>query len=249
MPAKQMDLNADLGETSGDHIHLLPFITSANLACGSHAGGGQILIEAVRAAAEHNVQIGAHPSYPDRDNFGRLSMRGNLSTSELVVLIKEQISVVETEVQKFGKTISHVKAHGALYNDAMVFEDIAEAVIEASEGKPILGLPNSVLERLASELGVPFIAEGFMDRAYTNSGTLVSRSIAGSVLSHDEALNQIRELAQTGFITSIDGIKLELDLQTICIHADTPDAAQTAASVRALFESEGIAISAFQGDQ
>jgi UPF0271 protein len=247
MKLTTLDLNADLGETVNDYLELLPVITTANVACGSHAGGGELLTQTVKACVESNVQVGAHPSYPDRENFGRVSLRDKFTKAELVTLLKEQIDLVRDELATHGKALSHIKAHGALYNDAMVHQDIAEALIVAVEPFeiPIFGLPNSVLETVARQSGVTFILEGYMDRAYTNQGTLVPRSLAGAVLDHTAALNQIEQLVLSGTVVAINGTVLELALSTICIHADTPDAGNTAKAVRKMLESNGITIQPF----
>jgi len=249
MKLTTIDLNADLGETVNDYIDLLPIITSANVACGAHAGGGELLVQTVEAAVKNNVQVGAHPSYPDRENFGRVSMKSRFSKEELSILLKEQISLVITELQKHGKVLSHVKAHGALYNDAVVDHAVAEAIVESASGYPIFGLPNSVLETVANAKGVPFIAEGYMDRAYTNQGALVPRSVEGAVHSHDLALKQIEQLCKTGTLTSLDGEVIDLNIQTLCIHADTPDADKTAREVKELLLSNGINIEPFKAQR
>jgi UPF0271 protein len=247
MKLTTLDLNADLGETVNDYLELLPVITTANVACGSHAGGGELLTQTVKACVESNVQVGAHPSYPDRENFGRVSLRDKFTKAELVALLKEQIDLVRDELATHGKTLSHIKAHGALYNDAMVHQDVAEALIEAVKSfeVPAFGLPNSVLQSVAKQAGVTFIPEGYMDRAYTNQGTLVPRSLSGAVLDHAAALAQIEQLALSGTVVAIDGTVLELALSTICIHADTPDAGNTAKAVRTMLESNGINIQPF----
>jgi UPF0271 protein len=248
MKLTTIDLNADLGETVNDYLDLLPIITSANVACGAHAGGGELLKETVRACVASGVQVGAHPSYPDRDNFGRISMKNDFSKEELTELISNQIELVLTELKHNGSALTHVKAHGALYNDAVVDVAVAEALVEAVKvyGVPVFGLPNSALETVAKKHGLAFIPEGYMDRAYTSLGTLVPRTIPGAVLSHDQALTQIAELAVSGTIQSIDGVVLDLNLQTLCIHADTPDAATTAQAVKAIFEANDIVISSFK---
>jgi len=244
-----IDLNADLGETEGDYLALLPLITSANVACGGHAGGGELLIETVISALAHNVQVGAHPSYPDRENFGRISMKKQFSGEQLIQIIVEQINAVKLELGKHGASVSHIKAHGALYNDAMVDVSVAETLVQAcvlaAKDIPLFGLPGSTLEQVCKEQGVAFIAEGFMDRAYNDNGTLVSRTLPGSVLNHAEAAKQAEELIRSGSITSYQGNPLALKIQTLCVHADTPDAAQTVLEVRELLESHQVEISRF----
>jgi len=248
MKLTTLDLNADLGETVNDFIDLLPVISSANVACGGHAGGGELLRQTVKACVEGNVQVGGHPSYPDRENFGRVSLRGKFSEAELVALISDQIELVRAELETHGQYLSHVKAHGALYNDAMVHHDIAEALCAAVKplGLPVFGLPTSVLETVARQEGIEFIPEGYMDRAYTNQGTLVPRTVPGAVLDHTAALSQIELFVLSGTLVAIDGTVLELALRTICIHADTPDAGHTAMAVRVMLENNGIAIDSFK---
>ena len=248
--SEAMDLNADLGETEGDYIELLPIVTSANVACGAHAGGGQLLVDTLRAAKEHSVKVGAHPSYPDRENFGRVSLRGAISEADLIRSITEQIELLKTEAEKLGIKLNHVKAHGALYNDAMVYEDVAisflAAVVSAAPGLPVLGLPNSKLEALAEEQGIRFIPEGFVDRAYTNQGQLVPRTETGSVLDYERSLVQVREIAKEGTVTTITGNKIKLLVETLCIHADSPDAARSAKAVKDLLLQNQVPVKAFE---
>ena len=244
-----IDLNADLGESEDDYIPLLPIVSSANVACGGHAGGGELLIKTVKAAVSHGVQIGAHPSYQDRENFGRRSLRGLMSEDELVTKLKEQISLVADELSKHNRVMSHIKAHGALYNDAMVHQDIALLLVktanEFAPGIPLLGLPNSVLEEECKKAGVGFIREGYADRAYTSLGTLVPRSESGSVLGHEEAVEQVIRMITTKSVFSKDGTVIPMDVATICIHADTPDAAVTAKNLKEELENLGIHIKPF----
>lgn len=250
MPVNSIDLNADLGEHPGDYIELLPLVSSANVACGAHAGGGQLLIDTIAAAIDNQVLIGAHPSYPDRENFGRVSLRGQFSVAELVSLISDQVEIVKTELESRGSQLNHIKAHGALYNDAMVHEDIANSLVQVATHfrVPVLGLPSSVLQQLATANGVTFIAEAFVDRAYTNEGKLVPRSVTGSVLDHDKALSQVEQLLTKSQVTSIDGVTIPLIVQTICVHADTPDAVKTAKDVRALLLELGIELKGFHSN-
>lgn len=244
-----LDLNADLGESANDFEKLLPIITSANVACGGHAGGGELLKQTISEAVKNSVQVGAHPSYPDRENFGRVSMKDKFSKAELVEIIAKQIEVVVEELKTHGVRLSHVKAHGALYNDAMVDDAVAEAFIEAVKhvaSVPVFGLPNSVLEKVALKHDLEFVAEGYMDRAYTKEGMLVPRSLSGAVLNHEQALTQIEQLAKTSTITAIDGLVLAVSINTLCIHADTPDASTTAQAVSDMLEENGVAISFFK---
>lgn len=244
-----IDLNADLGESEDDYIPLLPIVSSANVACGGHAGGGELLIKTIKAAVSHGVQIGAHPSYPDRENFGRRSLRGLIADDELVTKLKEQISLVAEELSKHNQVMSHIKAHGALYNDAMVHQDTAVLLIKAANECapriPLLGLPNSVLEEECNKAGVGFIREGYADRAYTPLGTLVPRAEVGSVLGHEEAVEQVIRIISTKSVTSKDGTVIPMNVATICIHADTPDAAITAKNLKVELDNLGIRIKPF----
>lgn len=245
----RIDLNADLGETEGDYLALLPLITSANVACGGHAGGGELIAKTVSAALEAKVQVGAHPSYPDRENFGRISMKDRLSSETLVESILSQINAVKSALGILGASLSHIKAHGALYNDAMVDTEVAETLVQAcvlaAKNVPLFGLPGSTLEQVCKEQGVEYIAEGFLDRAYNDDGTLVSRTLPNSVLNHSEAAKQAEELIRSGSITSYQGKPLALTIQTLCVHADNPDAAKTVLEVRELLESHQVEISRF----
>lgn len=253
MTVSKIDLNADLGEHPGDTDGLVTLITSANIAGGGHAGGGALLDGAVLACVEHGVRVGAHPSYPDRDNFGRVSLRDTINHSMLFGSLIDQILMVRRATEKHGTEISHVKAHGALYNDAMIHRDIADlflaAVIRACpEGTPVLGQPDSVLETAARELGVPFLREGFMDRAYTAAGTLVPRSTPGAVL-HDanEVTTHVLSLAVNHSVTAITGETVPVTVDSICVHADTAGAAEILAQVRSTLESSGLTIAPMTG--
>jgi UPF0271 protein len=246
MAIKVLDLNADLGETEDDFLELITIISSANIACGGHAGGGELLAAAVKAAIANNVQIGAHPSYPDRDNFGRISMKDNLPEdfiSQLVI----QIEKVKDEAAKHGKSLSHIKAHGALYNDAMEDEEIALLLVKLAKNfdLPLMGLPNSMLAKCCLLNGVRFIAEGFVDRAFTDGLTLVPRNEEGAVLDEDQALRQVIEVVTTGKVTTKSGLRIDLPIRTICVHGDTPHAATTARRVKQELIALGVEVSEF----
>lgn len=247
MRAKKLDLNADLGEIQGDYLELLSIVTSANIACGAHAGGGQLLEDTVSQAILHEVSIGAHPAYPDRDNFGRVSMRGQIPTQELLKLLIDQVEAVKEIAEQKGSGLTHIKAHGALYNDGMTHEDTADILCElaANFDLPLFGLPNSILQDRANKRRLTYIAEGFIDRAYTGDGKLTPRSMVGSLLTQEQSLEQVERIATFGEVTSIDGVQVEMPVQTLCIHADTPNSAQAARSVRALLEDLGVEVLSF----
>lgn len=251
---RRIDLNADLGETEGDALPLLPLITSANVAGGGHAGGGTLLRVTVAAATEAGIQIGAHPSYPDRDNFGRTSLWGQIHPDRLAADVAKQILLVAAEVQAAGSQLSHVKAHGALYNDMMKNAEISELFLRVMSslypaGLPVFGMPGSALEELAHAARYPFVTEGFMDRAYVNSAQLSSRTQLGSVLNESAARAQALQIATRGSVTALDGNTYPLGVSTICVHADTPGAAQTLVLVRDDFLRQGIAIASFDSKE
>lgn len=240
-----MDLNADLGEECGDDTAMLSIVSSANVAAGGHAGGGEVLLNTVEAAAERGVRIGAHPSYPDRENFGRVSLAADNDPALFMETIIQQILDVEAAAEKYNTRITHIKPHGALYNDAMVNEKVAllvaRAALHASShfqlpnmpSVPVMGQPGSELEHVCRILGVPFIPEGFADRAYRADGALVPRSEEGAVLHDIDAITaQVRQMAETSTVTAIDGTIIPMNVLTICVHGDTPGAVAIAQTVK-----------------
>ena len=256
---RTIDINADLGENCGDDAAMLDLVTTANVACGGHAGGGLILSETVASAARRGVAVGAHPSYPDREHFGRVSMR-TFDAKVLGTSIFEQIINVAEVANSENCVLSHVKAHGALYNDAAVHEDIASLILTAVEqaeahliergllandsaGKlPIMGMPNSTMQVMCESAGRRIWSEAFADRAYTSEGRLVPRSEPGAVLDHDAALAQAISIATSGTTMAVDGTSLSLDVVTLCVHGDTPGAVALAADIRAALADAGVCI-------
>lgn len=249
-----IDLNADLGEGCGNDAALYALISSANIAAGGHAGGGDLLDVAVRAAAKHRVSAGAHPGYPDRENFGRVSLLATTTAGTLFTPLVEQILTVAEAAQTANINLTHVKAHGALYHDAHTRHDAANllvhAVLKASDQislpgmpLPIVGMPGTLLERYAHDYRIPFIREGFADRAYAPDGTLVPRSEPGAVLhDKDAVVAQARQLATTGTVTAVDGTVIDMPVDTLCVHGDTPEAVEFASSIRADLESLGYLV-------
>jgi 5-oxoprolinase (ATP-hydrolysing) subunit A len=254
-----LDLNADLGEGSGTDAVLCRIVTTVNLAAGGHAGGAETLTRAVAAAVDEGVSLGAHPSYPDRTNFGRISLLDSAPAGSFFTSITEQILAVARAAQAHRRTLNHVKPHGALYNDAAVRVDAAhlviEAVLAASAELPtagttlaLMGMPGTLLQQMARDTGVPFIAEGFADRAYLPDGTLAPRSAAGAVLTdRDAVISQARQLALHGTVTATDGIVIAMPVQTLCIHGDTPGASDLAQAIRSDLEAHGVHITAITG--
>ena len=231
-----IDLNADLGEGMGDDGAILPFLTSANIACGLHAGGPGVMDRTVALALQHKVRIGAHPGYPDRENFGRTDMR--LSDAELRALVLYQLGALDALVRARGGTMRHVKAHGALYNraarDPALAKAFAEAVRNYRSDLILVGLAGSAQIEAAKAAGLQSEGEAFADRRYLPDGTLMPRSQAGSVL-HDpaEAAAQAVQIAQQHEVTASDGSKVRVEAQTLCLHGDTPGAVQLAKAIAA----------------
>lgn len=245
-----IDLNADLGEYPGDAQPLLPYITTANVAAGGHAGGGQLLIDTLAACAAHNIRAGAHPSYPDQRNFGRLSMYTPADAAALTATIAEQIRYVASEATRQGLTLTHVKAHGALYNDAMVNPAVADLLLNALATTgldvPLMGQPGSVLHAAAKARGIGFIREGFIDRTYTDEGTLVPRTQPDAVHHDLEVMvAQARSIVLDQAVTSRTGNRIPLPIDTLCVHADTPGSMNALAAVYAELLVDGIHLQAF----
>ena len=240
-----IDINADLGEGDASDTEILRVVSSCNIACGGHAGDTASMRATVAAAIEYGVAIGAHPSYPDREGFGRRS--DFLAGADLLATLVEQIHSLSAVVAEQGAALHHVKPHGALYNDACADAELADvvasAVVEACDSVFLVGLPNSELQRAASRRGLPFLAEAFIDRAYLADGRLVPRSEPGAVhqsLASMEA--QAISLARDHSVTSIDGRLVSIAADTLCVHGDTPGAAAAARAVRHALEQQGIEI-------
>ncbi len=228
-----IDLNADLGEGDPYDAELLKIVSSCNIACGGHAGDEVSMRVTIASAIANGVAIGAHPSYPDRDGFGRRS--GYLAGDELRTSLIRQIRALIAVAAKLGATPAHVKPHGALYNDAVnnreLADVIASAVFETMPGAALVGLPNSELQNAAEHGALKFVAEGFVDRAYRGDGQLVPRSVPGAV--HDSL-----ELVLPQAVSLVGKV------DTLCIHGDTPGAADVAKAVREELEKLGVTIRA-----
>ncbi len=244
-----MLLNCDLGESYGAWKMLvdsaiMPLLDQANIACGFHAGDPVVMQHAIEAAVTHKVAIGAHPSYPDREGFGRRSMA--MSAAELIACIQYQVSALNGMAGLQGSQVTYVKPHGALYNDFMRDAAIRRSVFYAVAGFGRQRLPLMVqahpdyrtLQAEAAEYGVPLIYEAFADRAYTDSGYLVSRQQAGAVLSLDAALEQVARLLRDGTIISQGGQPLSVNVDTLCVHGDTPGAVAMATQIRQLIAQQ-----------
>lgn len=233
----RIDLNADLGEGVTDDTGLLSVVTSANVACGYHAGDVETMTAVCREAARRGVVVGAQVSYDDRENFGRVSV--DVEYAELREQVADQVLVLDRIARHFGVRVAYVKPHGALYNQAVDDPDHARAVLDGSSDLPVLGLPGSVLLDLAVQVGRSVWREGFPDRGYTEGefgGRLLPRDREGALLT-DPAVVARRavEMARSGAVDSV------------CVHGDSPGAVATARAVLDALAGEGIDVRPFRG--
>ncbi len=243
-----IDLNADLGEGAPYDEDLLRIVSSASIACGGHAGSPAIMARTVQSAIANGVVVGAHPGYPDREGFGRES--GFLEGADLYDSLTEQVTSLADIAADLGTGIVYVKPHGALYNDAIRDPDLADVIArvtaEAPGGPGLMGMAGTELERAARHHALGFIAEAFIDRAYEPDGTLVSRTEPGAVHENlNVATAQAVQLAVHGSVTARDGATIRVRADTLCIHGDTPGAAEKARAVRDVLESHGVRIRAY----
>lgn len=248
-----IDLNADLGEgfgiwRLGDDLALLDIVTSANVACGFHAGDPVTIRRTCAAAVDRGVSIGAQVSYRDLAHFGRREM--DAEPEELCAEVLYQLAAVDGIARAMGGRVSYIKPHGALYNrivrDPVQAEAVVSAVADYDPALPVLTLPGSAVHAVAAELGVPTVTEAFADRAYTPEGRLVSRREPGAVL-HDPAQVAARavRMAVEGLVTAVDGSSVRVDARSMCVHGDTPDAVLLARAVRDGLLGAGVVVQAF----
>ncbi|PRY49972.1 UPF0271 protein [Geodermatophilus tzadiensis] len=248
-----MDLNADLGEsfgawTLGDDAAMLPVVTSANVACGFHAGDPVTLRRVCEGAAAAGVSVGAQVSYRDLAGFGRRFL--DAAPEELTADVLYQLGALEAFARVAGTRVRYVKPHGALYNAIVTHEEqaaaVVRAVVEYDRTLPVLGLPGSAWLRLAAGAGLTTVAEAFADRAYTPEGTLVSRRLPGAVLHDpDEIARRCVAMATGEPVTDVEGGALVLAPESICVHGDTPGAAAIARRVREALTGAGVALAPF----
>lgn len=237
-------LNCDLGESFGSWTmgldeQAMPHIDLANIACGFHGGDPDVMVRTLKLAKQHGVTIGAHPSYPDLQGFGRRSM--HCSTSEIINLIHYQVAALDGMAQCQGLSLSYIKPHGALYNDMMAKPEVWQAVLQAvaSYHKPlklmILATADAAqYQQQAAAAGVNLLLEAFADRRYTDAGKLTPRSQAGAVLHGDEVLTQVRQLVTQGSVTTDSGKTLPLAADTLCVHGDNVAAITQLTEIREL---------------
>lgn len=240
---RRVDLNADLGEGCGDDAAMLGVVSSANVACAAHAGDLLTLSRTVRDATALGVQVGAHIGYPDRDNFGRISMP--LPSDELYTVLMCQLDAF----RRVAGDIPYVKAHGALYNDAARDPRVATLLAEATMAAGcslMLHQAGSAAERAASLAGIDFVAEAFADRAYRADGTLQPRNEPGAVL-HDPALITERAMRMVcdGVVEAVDGTVIDIAVDSLCVHGDNPAAVAIAQALRAQLVNGGCTVTPF----
>ncbi len=241
-----IDLNSDLGEEVGDDAAMFALVSSANVAGGFHAGSHNSMLASALLAAERGVSLGAHPSYRDRDGFGRRDMEVDATT--LIADIREQIEALTAATEATGARVRYLKPHGALYNRIAVDPVQADAVARAARdaGLPILGLVGTAIHIAADRHGVQFFREAFVDRAYLPDGRLVPRTVDGAVIvdALDAATRAVRMVAD-GTVQAIDGTFLRVEFDSLCVHGDTPGAVAMAEQVHKQLVAAGIEIRAF----
>ena len=244
-----VDLNSDLGEGAGNDAAIMPFVTSANIACGAHAGDDETMRATIALALRHGAAVGAHPGYRDPANFGRVPLE--LPREELLADLRSQVAALARAASDAGAALAHVKAHGALYNQGERDETVAAIIVasvDARSGIRLFAPPGSAMERAAREVGVRVAREGFVDRAYEPDGTLRSRQLPGAVLDDPAtAAAQAVSIARDGRVRAFDGSYLALEVDTLCLHGDAPAAPRVAPAVREALEAAGITVRAFAG--
>jgi len=246
-----VDLNSDLGEGAGTDAAIMPLITSANIACGGHAGNESTMRSGVELAMRSKVAVGAHPGYPDRERFGRVAL--DMPASELSEAVRRQIDAIVGIASRLGARLSHVKAHGALYNqaerDAAVARTILMGIQAASGGSDLVVFapPGSAMHTEAEGLGMRVAREGFIDRAYEPDGTLRPRTLAGALITDPAAAAaQALSFVRDGGTRATDGTFLELEVDTLCVHGDTPGAPEVVRAVREAFAAAKVKVAPFR---
>ncbi|MGY1845773.1 MULTISPECIES: LamB/YcsF family protein [unclassified Blastococcus] len=251
----RIDLNADLGEgfgvwRLGDDDALLEVVSSANVACGFHAGDPVTMRRVCGAAVAGGVAIGAQVSYRDLAGFGRRFV--DVAADELAADVLYQLAALDGVARTAGGRVSYVKPHGALYNAVVHHAAQARAVVEAvaayDAGLTVLGLPGSALLRTAAAAGLPTVAEGFADRGYAPDGSLVPRGSVGALVHEPEVVaERAVRMAAEGSVVAVDGSVVPVEVGSVCVHGDTPGAVELARSVRAALEAAGLAVAPFTG--
>lgn len=246
---RKIDLNCDMGEGYTTDALIMPLISSANIASGYHAGGGELMRETIRLAIQHGVAIGAHPSFDDKEGFGRREMQ--LSSDEIYRLVKEQINIIRKTAAEEGASLHHVKPHGALYNmaakDAKIANAISRAIKTIDPSLILYGLPNSVSETSAAQYGLQFYREVFSDRTYTDEGLLTPRSQPNAMIeSAEQSIEQVLQIILQETIISTSGHKISIKADTVCIHGDGEHAVEFAQMINKALHQNNITISAIK---
>lgn len=257
MGSRQIDLNADMGESfgpwrMGQDEDLLDVVTSANVACGFHAGDPSVMVATCRGAARRGVSVGAHVAYRDLAGFGRNFL--DVPPKQLRDEVLYQLGALWGIARSVGARVGYVKPHGALYNTIVHHQEQARAVVDAvaslnrtvDQPLALLGLPGSAVLEQAERQGIRTVHEAFADRAYTAEGTLVSRRVVGAVLHDpDQAAARMVDLVRTGTVTAVDGSRVAMPVDSVCVHGDSPGAVAMARAVREALEADGVALRAF----
>lgn len=249
-PTLTLDLNCDMGESFGQYVmgqdaEIMPFISSANIACGFHGGDPSVMARTVKLALTHGVAIGAHPGLPDLVGFGRRNM--SISPQEAREIMLYQMGALDAFVKAEGGSLHHVKPHGALYNMAATSPTLADAIAQAiAEYNPALilyGLSGSELIEAGSRAGLTTASEVFADRSYQSNGQLTPRNQSGALIeSTEEALEQVWQMISQGEVTSTDGKKVSLQADTLCIHGDGAHALDFVRACQSYLEENGVLI-------
>ena len=233
-----MDINSDMGELDsllddGTYEKLMSHVTSVNIACGGHAGDKRMMSAIVKMAKEKGVKVGAHPSFPDQKNFGRVNM--DLEKNQLLDSIESQIQLLVDVASNQNVKVSHVKPHGALYNtavnDRILAQTIGEAILKVNPFCTVMGLAGSKMLTVLGQMGLNTMAEAFADRTYESDGTLRNRKLDHALITDPQIAGLQAKSIKDGFVNSIDGKLVQIKADTLCIHSDTPNAVEIAQSV------------------
>ena len=251
---KKIDLNCDMGESFGAYKlgmdeKIIQHITSANIACGWHAGDPMVMDKTVKMAVEYGVGVGAHPGYPDLLGFGRRNM--DCTPDEIRNYVVYQIGALQGYCKVYGTRLRHVKPHGALYLTAVVNEEVARAVAEAIVSidsnllyVALAGAKGAMMTRIGNDVGLKVIYEAFPDRAYTPEGNLLSRREPGAVIKEPgEVTERALRMVLEKRVIAVDGSSIPFEVDTLCVHGDTPTAVELTKSIREALESEGVELS------
>ncbi len=251
----QLDLNCDLGESFGvytvgcDEV-IIPLITSANIACGFHAGDADVMAKTVALCKKNGVQVGCHPGYKDLEGFGRRAM--TMTPSAVKNSIKYQLGALMAFARSENVKVGHLKPHGALYNlaakDFEIACAIAEGIYEVDPNVRLMGLAGSEMIRAAQTVGIPYIREGYADRRYTTEGTLASRSLPGAVIEDvDQVVAQVLQIVLTQSVTTVGGEVIGLEIDSLCVHGDNAHALEVVKAVRMAMALHDVALEAHGG--